>query len=158
MKRTALALALAMAAPLAHAQTIADASGAKLRFLDRLSGAVEDLVLARGESSVVGRLNVRMDQCRYDQENPGAEAFVHLTITAEPDGARIFDGWMVASSPAISALDHPRYDVWVLRCDVPDLELPEVEPAPEDGGQGEGGGQGEDDVQGEDGATDDGNG
>jgi hypothetical protein len=23
---------------------------------------------------------------------------------------------MIASSPAISALDHPRYDVWVLRC------------------------------------------
>ena len=28
----------------------------------------------------------------------------------------LFDGWMIASSPALSALDHPRYDVWVLRC------------------------------------------
>jgi hypothetical protein len=27
---------------------------------------------------------------------------------------------MVASSPALSALDHPRYDVWVLRCDYPE--------------------------------------
>ncbi len=38
----------------------------------------------------------------------------------------------VSTAPALSALDHPRYDVWVLRCDVPDLALPEVEDAPED--------------------------
>lgn len=40
---------------------------------------------------------------------------------------------MTASSPALSALDHPRYDVWVLRCDVPDVALPEVaDPPPEE--------------------------
>ena len=27
-----------------------------------------------------------------------------------------FSGWMVASSPALNALDHSRYDIWVLRC------------------------------------------
>ena len=27
-----------------------------------------------------------------------------------------FYGWMFASSPALSALDHPRYDIWVLKC------------------------------------------
>jgi hypothetical protein len=28
----------------------------------------------------------------------------------------IFSGWMFSSSPAISAMDHPIYDVWVLDC------------------------------------------
>ena len=28
----------------------------------------------------------------------------------------IFSGWMFASSPALSALDHPVYDIWVLEC------------------------------------------
>ncbi len=27
-----------------------------------------------------------------------------------------FSGWMIASSPALNALDNPRYDVWLLRC------------------------------------------
>jgi hypothetical protein len=47
----------------------------------------------------------------------------------------VFSGWMVASSPALSALDHPRYDVWVLNCIYPQSEAPpEVAPdAPEDG-------------------------
>jgi len=31
----------------------------------------------------------------------------------------VFKGWMIASSPALNALDHPRYDVWVLRCITP---------------------------------------
>ena len=30
--------------------------------------------------------------------------------------ALTFAGWMIADSPALNALDHPRYDVWVLRC------------------------------------------
>jgi hypothetical protein len=33
------------------------------------------------------------------------------------DNAPVFSGWMIASSPALSAMDHPRYDVWILRCD-----------------------------------------
>ena len=32
------------------------------------------------------------------------------------EARQIFKGWMFASSPALSALDHPRYDVWVLSC------------------------------------------
>lgn len=137
MTRFALALALIGFGAAAFAQDVSDAPGAKLRFLDRLSGAVEDLVLAKGESRSVGDLTVQLDQCRFNPENPAAEAFAHLTIIENQTGAAIFNGFMVASSPALSALDHPRYDVWVLRCDVPDLALPEVEPAPEEEGQGE---------------------
>ena len=29
---------------------------------------------------------------------------------------RLFTGWMFASSPALSALEHPVYDVWVIDC------------------------------------------
>jgi hypothetical protein len=28
----------------------------------------------------------------------------------------VFSGWMFASSPALSALEHPVYDVWVIDC------------------------------------------
>lgn len=146
MKRLVFAVALIGCGGAAWGEDVANAPGAKLRFLDRLSGAVQDLVLAKGQSKAVGNLTVQLDQCRYYPENPAAEAFAHLTIVENQSGTAIFKGYMVASSPALSALDHPRYDVWVLRCDVPDLALPEVVPAPEDGGQGEGD------------ATDDGNG
>lgn len=124
MKRVALALML-FAAPL-HAQDVSEASGAKLRLLDKLSGQTSDMVLADGQEQSFGRLTVRLDSCRYYADNPTAEAFAHLTVKESGQDAPIFNGWMVASSPALSAMDHPRYDVWVLRCDVPDLKLPDV--------------------------------
>lgn len=128
MKR--LAICLALCAQMAAAQTVEDAPGAKLRLLDKITGTLTDMDLSNGQSQTVGRLTVQMDACRYDPENPAAEAFAHLTVldAAKPDP--VFNGWMTASSPALSALDHPRYDVWVLRCDVPDVVLPEVDETP----------------------------
>ena len=32
---------------------------------------------------------------------------------------KLFSGWMFASIPALSALDHPVYDIWVLDCLIP---------------------------------------
>ncbi|MBT8471287.1 MAG: DUF2155 domain-containing protein [Marinicaulis sp.] len=32
------------------------------------------------------------------------------------EGINIFRGWMFASSPALNALEHPVYDVWVIDC------------------------------------------
>ena len=34
----------------------------------------------------------------------------------EVAGQREFSGWMIASTPALSAMDHSRYDIWVMRC------------------------------------------
>ena len=120
----------------ALAQDVADAGAAKLRVLDKLTGEITDLSLAQGQSVTIGRVTVRMDDCRYYPENPAQEAFVHLTILDASSTKPDFDGWMTASSPALSALDHPRYDVWPLRCDVADLVLPDVETAPADGSGG----------------------
>ena len=130
-----LALLLLTTAP-ALAQDVADAGAAKLRVLDKLTGEITDLSLAQGQSVTIGRVTVRMDDCRYYPENPAQEAFVHLTILDASSTKPDFDGWMTASSPALSALDHPRYDVWPLRCDVADLVLPDVETAPADGSGG----------------------
>jgi len=128
--RLAAALSL-LAAPL-FAQDFAEAPGAKLRMLDKLTGEVSDLLLSNGETKTVGYMTVKLDSCRSPADNATAEAYAHLTLLDSRTSDTVFSGWMVASSPALSALDHPRYDVWVLRCDVPDLVLPEVEPAPEE--------------------------
>ena len=39
-----------------------------------------------------------------------------LEIVETGDENRLFAGWMIASAPALSALEHPRYDIWVIRC------------------------------------------
>jgi hypothetical protein len=95
---------------------VAASGGALLRGLDKVSGVVTDLDLSVGETVRLGRLSVTLGECRYPVEDPSGDAFAFLRIEAEGLTGPAFEGWMIASSPALSALDHPRYDVWVMRC------------------------------------------
>lgn len=94
----------------------ANGSGAQLKGLDKLSGEVEDLTLASGETVAFGRIEVSLMECRYPEDNSAGEAYALLVIRDPAQDVVLFDGWMVASSPALNALDHSRYDVWVSRC------------------------------------------
>lgn len=110
------ALVFLVMAGASQAQSMKEAPGAELRWLDKSSGETADVELSRGQSAAWGRLTIQLDSCRYPGESPASEAYAHLTIRDSLADAAVFSGWMVATSPALSALDHPRYDVWVLRC------------------------------------------
>lgn len=126
-------LLLATLALPVHAQQMEDAPGGTLRLLDKITGKVEDLALSRGQSAVQGRLTVQLDECRFPKDNPAADAQAHVTVIEEGRTEPVFSGWMLAASPALSAMDHPRYDVWVLSCDsgfvAPEVEEPSDAPA-----------------------------
>ena len=119
LARIGLAGVLVAGMALAASSEVVVANGGVMRVLDRLTGSVTDYDLAPGQKQVVGRLTLRLDECRYPADSPLGDAFAHVTILDSGLIDPVFHGWMVASSPALSALDHPRYDVWVLRCDVP---------------------------------------
>ncbi len=106
---------LALALPVA-AQETANASGAVLRGLDTFNGHVTDMDVAAGQSVQFGRLNIVLRECRYPAGNPAGDAYASLEISQQGREGVIFSGWMIASAPALSAMEHPRYDVWVLRC------------------------------------------
>lgn len=99
------------------AQEMESAPGGTLRLLDKVTGKLDDLPLSLGQSATKGRITVLLDDCRYPKDNPAADAQAHLTVVEEGRSDPVFAGWMLASSPAVSAMDHPRYDVWVLSCD-----------------------------------------
>lgn len=126
----ALAVLLCLALP-AQAQDMASAPGGSLRFLDKITGTVLDLRLGRGQSVTQGRLTIQLDECRYPRDNPAADGQAHLTVMDSLSPTPVFSGWMMASSPALSAMDHPRYDVWVLSCDS-GFVAPLIEEKPDD--------------------------
>lgn len=99
-----------------QAQGLTSGDTALLRGLDRVSGAVSDLEVAVGRTLDYGRLRISVTACRFPADNPEAEAFAFVDIHEAQRNERLFHGWMIGSSPALNALDHARYDVWVLGC------------------------------------------
>jgi hypothetical protein len=98
------------------AQQVENAPGAVLRGLDKTSGQSIDIEIAAGQSRSFGSLDIVMMECRYPTGNPSGNAFASLEISERGKEGTLFSGWMIASSPALSALEHRRYDVWVIRC------------------------------------------
>ena len=96
--------------------------GAVLRSLDKVGGVSKDHILSQGETLKIGNLMVILGECRYPLANPSGDAFTYLTVTNEVGSKDFFTGWMIASSPALNALDHVRYDVWPLRCTISETE------------------------------------
>lgn len=93
--------------------------GVTVRALDKVSGEVVDFDLEPGQTKQLGRIKVSLGECRYPAANPNGDAFAFLRVFNINDDQPVFSGWMIASSPALNALDHARYDVWPLRCITP---------------------------------------
>lgn len=115
----AAAFAFCLAAGMAAAQDATTGIGAVLRVLDKSTGITRDIELLNGAEATVGLLTIRLTECRYPADNPSGDAFPLLTITYDGQIEPVFRGWMIASAPAVSAMEHPRYDVWALRCMTP---------------------------------------
>ncbi len=109
-------LAMCLWASIAGAQEAENAPAAAFRVLDKLTGDVQDIELQVGETRRVGLLTINLGECRFPTQNPTGDAYEFLTIFYQDRTEPVFRGWMIASSPAISAMEHPRYDVWALRC------------------------------------------
>lgn len=98
-------------------QRVTQGTGARLKALDKINGRVSEFDMNAGGIVRIGKLTVELRECRYPEGDPQGDAFAYLVIS-EPERSdqEIYSGWMVASSPALNALDHFRYDIWVLRC------------------------------------------
>lgn len=109
-------MCLAVPLPLSAEDKVVSGQGAVLRGLDKVNGQTVDIeILSGGGRSIFG-LEVELADCRYPVNNPTGDAFAYLTIRESGADDIRFQGWMIATAPALNALDHSRYDVWVLRC------------------------------------------
>ena len=117
MKRQLTGLATAavlLAAGPAVAQQVALLQG-----LDKITARISTFEAPLGEAVRFGTFEIvaRACQKRPPEEPPESTAFLEI-VDIRPDSPSIplFTGWMFASSPAVSAVDHPVYDVWVIDC------------------------------------------
>lgn len=150
LRMAAFAVAGLSLVSLASAATYAKKDQATLRALDKITGRSTDIIVKIGQPVAYGSLNIELQACFQTppEEVPESAAFLKISSTrpvadeqleAATDGDKkaaaalaasetpvVFSGWMYASSPGLSALEHPVYDIWVIRCTAPaPVKLPD---------------------------------
>ena len=104
-----------------------------LQGLDKITARTTVIRARVEEEAAFGTLRITPRACLTTPPTEPPESAAFLEIRAvEPDGSLepAFSGWMFASSPSLSALEHPVYDVWVIECAEPVEPPPEVVPEP----------------------------
>ena len=92
---------------------------AVLQGVDKITGRISTIDVPLDTPVSFGTLTLTARVCdkKPPEETPESTAFIEITEQKQDEGAtEIFRGWMFASSPAVSALEHPVYDVWVVDC------------------------------------------
>ena len=109
----AFAVVPTSAQPMAH--PVATLAG-----LDKITGRITRFDVYIDETVLFGALEITPRAC-YDR--PATDTLQRTSAFLEVDqrsldgtAKRIFTGWMFADSPALNAIDHPVYDVWLIEC------------------------------------------
>jgi len=92
---------------------------AVLQGLDKITARISTFEIPVDRTGRFGTFLITPRACRQrpPTETPESAAFLEID-ERKPDEerARLFTGWMFASSPALNAVEHPVYDVWLLDC------------------------------------------
>jgi len=104
----------------AGAATWIDGNKARLQALDKVTARISTIEAPVGAAQSYGTLEITVNRCAFHppEEPPENAAFVTVRDRGYDGLApkQVFSGWIFSSSPAISALEHPVYDLTLLAC------------------------------------------
>ena len=110
--------------------------GAVLQGLDKITARISTIDIAVGQTVSFGSLQITLQACDKlpPEETPESAAFLQVVEQKQGEAPVVrFSGWMFASSPALSAMEHPVYDLWVLDCTGTVEPEPQLAPQDESG-------------------------
>ena len=95
--------------------------GAQFNALDKITARIKKLEISLNEEQVLDSLTIILKSCQNRPPDflPESAAYVEIYDNLNQtfkDNNLIFSGWMFSSSPAISALEHPVYDISLISC------------------------------------------
>ena len=124
MRLAAAPAGLALVAAIAGAAAAADPAMtpepvAVMQGLDKITARIFRFDVALNQPQRFGTLSIVVRDCEKSapEARPENAAFVEIAENRPgEERLRLFSGWMFSSSPALSALEHPVYDVNLLQC------------------------------------------
>ena len=91
---------------------------ANFKLLDKISNKLTTKTIAVNESDLIGTLNIKVYACFTEPPDEIPEDYVLIDIkdNFQDESKSIYKGWMISSSPDVTPLQHPIYDLWLLGC------------------------------------------
>ena len=94
-----------------------------LQTLDKITARIATVPITLNQPFQFGTLEIELKHCAFTPPEVPPEAAAFLEIrdvgfvdNEKSDKITVFSGWMFASSPGVSSLEHPVYDVTLLAC------------------------------------------
>ena len=90
-----------------------------LQVLDKITARISTMEIEVGAKVKYGSIEIEIFHCKRRPPEEVPEDFVLMRIIDEVSSnnfERVFQGWMLSSSPTIAPFEHPTYDVWVKDC------------------------------------------
>lgn len=122
MKKTKLSCSLFVWACLINSPSIAaeiETNAALMQAMDKVTGRVNEIIVPVKSKITFGDFSLVLRACKKRPAEETPENFAFIDVADKSFGAdeyNIFRGWVVSSTPGISAIEHPIYDVWLLEC------------------------------------------
>lgn len=91
---------------------------AKFRLLDKISNKLIDKIISVDDSEEIETLIIKVYACFSEPPTEISEDYVLVDIidNFQDSKKNVYRGWMISSSPEVTALEHPIYDLWLLGC------------------------------------------
>ena len=91
---------------------------ANFKMLDKTSNKIIKMSIKVNESNFMGTLNIKVYSCFTEPPNEIPEDYVLIDVKDNFQDLEksIYKGWMISSSPDVTPLQHPIYDLWLLGC------------------------------------------
>ena len=115
MKKILIVLTMFCIAP-CLADAYVDRENAVLRVMNKAAGKVQEIKIPVNQEVQFEKLYMNVRTCK--QTDPfQAEDFWTFIEISEKDKGQIFGGWMSRNEPGQKPLQHPDYDVWLVKCE-----------------------------------------
>ena len=91
---------------------------ANFKLLDKISNKLVEKSIKVNESDFIETLNIQVYLCFTEPPNEIPEDYVLIDVkdNFQEQETSIYKGWMISSSPDVTPLEHPIYDLWLLGC------------------------------------------
>ncbi len=91
---------------------------AEFKVLDKISNKLYEKKISINNSDSIGTLVIEVYSCFSEPPDEIPEDYVLIDVKDifKDEENSIYKGWMISSSPDVTPLEHPIYDLWLLGC------------------------------------------